>query len=181
MLGGGLDTERSEARSQVHSGGDSARLTAAAELARRYPQARLVFTGGSANLLEEGRAEAISAKRFWLSLGVPADRMVFEDKSRNTWENAVFTRDLVQPKQGETWLLVTSAWHMPRSIGIFRRIGFDVTPYPVDYRTFGDKRDFLRPLGMDDRVAMLDAGVHEWIGLLAYWLSGKTYTLFPSP
>jgi uncharacterized SAM-binding protein YcdF (DUF218 family) len=87
-------------------------------------------------------AEAISAREIWLSLGVPAERMMFEAKSRNTWENAVFTRELVKPKPGETWLLVTSAWHMPRSIGIFLRVGFPVVPYPVAYRTFGDGRDF---------------------------------------
>jgi uncharacterized SAM-binding protein YcdF (DUF218 family) len=82
--------------------------------------------------------------------------MTFEANSRDTWENAVFTRDLVKPKPGETWLLVTSAWHMPRSVGIFRRLGFDVIPYPVAYRTFSDARDFLLPTPMIDKVIMLD-------------------------
>ena len=118
-------------------------MTAGVELARRYPSALLVFTGGPGGLLGEGPAEAIGARKLWLSLGVPEERMMFEAKSRNTWENALFTRVLVKPKPGETWLLVTSAWHMPRSIGIFRHLGFDVIPYPVAYRTFGDERDFL--------------------------------------
>ncbi|MDQ6869781.1 MAG: YdcF family protein [Pseudomonadota bacterium] len=172
VLGGALDTEKSEARGQVYFSPDGARMTAAVELARRYPSARLVFTGGS---------EAISAKKLWLSLGVPAERMTFEAKSRNTWENAVFTRDLVKPNPGETWLLVTSAWHMPRSVGIFRRIGFDVIPYPVAYRTFGDDRDFLLPTSVIDKVIMLDYSVREWVGLLAYRLAGKTDALFPAP
>jgi uncharacterized SAM-binding protein YcdF (DUF218 family) len=181
ILGGALDTEKSEARGQVYFTTDAARMTTGIELARRYPFARLVFTGGSAGLLIQERAEAISARKLWLSLGVPEERMTFESKSRNTWENAVFTRDLVKPKPGEIWLLVTSAWHMPRSAGIFRHLGFVVTPYPVAYRTFGDERDFLLPASMFDKVLMLDDGVREWAGLLAYRLAGKTDALFPAP
>ena len=181
VLGGALDTEKSEARGQVYFTTDAARMTAGIELARRYPSARLVFTGGSAGLLIQERAEAIGARKLWLSLGVPEERMTFEKKSRNTWENALFTRDLVKPKPGETWLLVTSAWHMPRSVGIFKHLGFDVIPYPVAYLTFGDARDFWLPASMFDKVLMLDNGVREWAGLLAYRLAGKTDALFPAP
>jgi uncharacterized SAM-binding protein YcdF (DUF218 family) len=181
VLGGAMDTERSEARGQIYLTADAARLITGIELVRRYPSARLIFTGGSAGLLLEGQAEAIGARKFWRSLGVPEERMAFEEKSRNTWENALFTRDLTKPKPGETWLLVTSAWHMPRSVGIFRRIGFNVIPYPVAYRTFGDARDFLLSPSMIDRVAMLDLSVREWAGLLAYRLAGKTDALFPAP
>jgi uncharacterized SAM-binding protein YcdF (DUF218 family) len=181
VLGGALDTEKSEARGQIYFRPDAARMTAGVELTRRYPSARLVFTGGSGGLLGEGPAEAIGARKLWLSLGVPEERMMFEAKSRNTWENALFTRDLVKPKPGETWLLVTSAWHMPRSVGIFQHLGFDVIAYPVAYRTFGDARDFLRPTRVFDKVIMLDYGVREWVGLLAYRLAGKTDALFPAP
>jgi uncharacterized SAM-binding protein YcdF (DUF218 family) len=181
VLGGAMDAEKLEARGQVSLTADAARMTTGVELARRYPTARLVFTGGSGAVLGEGPPEAIGARKLWLSLGVPAERMTFESKSRNTWENAVFTRDLVKPKPGEAWLLVTSAWHMPRSVGIFRHLGFDVIPYPVAYRTFGDERDFLLPTSVTERVFMLDFGVREWVGLLAYRLAGKTDALFPAP
>jgi uncharacterized SAM-binding protein YcdF (DUF218 family) len=181
VLGGAVDTEKSEARGQIYFRPDAARMTAGVELTRRYSSARLVFTGGSGGLLGEGPAEAIGARKLWLSLGVPEERMMFEAKSRNTWENALFTRDLVKPKPGETWLLVTSAWHMPRSVGIFQHLGFDVIAYPVAYRTFGDARDFLRPTRVFDKVIMLDYGVREWVGLLAYRLAGKTDALFPAP
>jgi uncharacterized SAM-binding protein YcdF (DUF218 family) len=107
--------------------------------------------------------------------------MIFEAKSRNTWENAVYIRDLVKPKPGETWLLVTSAGHMPRSVGIFRRVGFPVVPYPVAYRTFCDGRDFQISASTIDKLSMLDFGVREWIGLLAYWATGKSDSLFPAP
>jgi uncharacterized SAM-binding protein YcdF (DUF218 family) len=181
VLGGAVDTEKMEARGQVYLTVDAARMTTGVELARRYPTAQLVYTGGATGLLGEGPTDAIGARKLWLSLGVPPERMTFEAKSRNTWENGLFTRDLVKPKPGETWLLVTSAWHMPRSVGIFRHLGFDVIPYPVAYRTFGDERDFLRPTSMIDKVIMLDYSVREWVGLLAYRLAGKTDTLFPAP
>jgi uncharacterized SAM-binding protein YcdF (DUF218 family) len=181
ILGGAVDTEKSEARGQVSLTADAARMTTGIALARRYPSARLVFAGGSRALLGEGLPEAIGAQKLWLSLGVPAERVTFESKSRNTWENAAYTRDLVRPKPGETWLLVTSAWHMPRSIGVFRHLGFDVIPYPVAYRTFGDERDFLLTTSTIDKVIMLDCSVREWAGLLAYRLAGKTDALFPAP
>jgi uncharacterized SAM-binding protein YcdF (DUF218 family) len=181
VLGGAVDTAKSKARHRIYLDADAARMTTGFELARRYPNAQLVFTGGSGSFPREGLAEAISVRDLWLSLGVPAGQMVFEEKSRNTWENALFTRDLVKPKPGETWLLVTSAWHMARSVGIFRRIGFPVVPYPVAYRTFGDGRDFQVSASAIDRLSMLDLGVREWIGLVAYWLTGKTDALFPAP
>jgi len=88
---------------------------------------------------------------------------------------------MVHPKPGEPWLLVTSAWHMPRSVGIFRRLGIAVIPYPVAYRTFGDSRDVLSLAAVGDRVIMLDNSIREWIGLLAYRLTGKSNALFPAP
>lgn len=180
VLGGALDEIRSEARGQVFLSADASRLTNALELARRYPAARLIFTGGSGSLSNEP-SEAIGVRKLWLALGAEPERMSFETKSRNTWENAVFTRDLLEPKPGETWLLVTSAWHMPRSVGIFRRVGFDVTPYPVAYRTFGDARDWLAFAPLTERLFMLEFSVREWIGLAAYRLTGKTDALFPAP
>ncbi|MEJ0095840.1 MAG: ElyC/SanA/YdcF family protein [Methylocella sp.] len=181
VLGGGLDPLRSEARGQSILSEDGVRLTAALELARRYPTARLIFTGGSGNFPEDAASEATGVRKFWLSLGVPEDRMSFEGKSRNTWENALFTRDLLAPKPGEKWLLVTSAWHMPRSMGIFRRLGFDVIPYPVAYRSYGDARDWTTLAPFPERVFELDFSIREWIGLLAYRLTGKTDALFPAP
>lgn len=181
VLGGALDSARSEARGQIILASDASRLTMGVELARRYPTARLIYSGGTGALLSREPAEALAARELWLSLGVPAERISFESKSRNTWENALFTRELLDPKPSETWLLVTSAWHIPRSVGIFRRLGFNVTPFPVSYRTYGDDRDWQLNVSTFDRLFMLDVSVREWIGLLAYWLTGKTDALIPGP
>lgn len=182
VLGGALDADLGRARGQPTLTEAAARLTSGVALALRYPQARLVFTGGSANLDASTAAdEAHGVRDLWLSLGVPAERMTFEDRSRNTYENATMTRAIVEPKPGEHWLLVTSAAHMPRSIGIFRHVGWEMTAYPVDYRTFGDARDFRPTTLALDSLRRLDTALHEWVGLLAYRVTGKTGALFPAP
>jgi uncharacterized SAM-binding protein YcdF (DUF218 family) len=187
VLGGSLDQGLSDARNQIALNEAGTRLTSAVELARRFPQAKLVFTGGSASLSDstnedfDTNSEARGVKRFWTSLGLPPDRAIYEGRSRNTWENAVFTCDLMKPKPGETWLLVTSAWHMPRSVGIFRKVGFDIVPYPVDFRTYGDSRDHKPSTVVIDELTMLTFAVHEWVGLIAYRLSGKIDAFLPGP
>jgi uncharacterized SAM-binding protein YcdF (DUF218 family) len=182
VLGGGVNEVITRFRGPQELTGAGDRMTEAAMLARRFPEARLVFTGGSAALLGSPYREAHVARQFFQNLGIPASQLVFEDKSRNTFENAAFTRDLVKPEPGQTWLLVTSASHMPRSVGIFRKAGFDVTPYPVDYQTIGVpgelfvlSSDVLGALGRTDRA------VRECIGLIAYWWTGRTDALFPGP
>ncbi len=154
-------------------------MTAGVALARAFPRAKLVFSGGSGSLLPQDETEADAARKFWRELGVPDSQMMFEDKSRNTWENALFTQKLVHPGAGERWLLVTSAWHMPRAMGIFRALGMNPVAFPVDFRTFGTDED-LKPPG-DGAMAVRNAetAIREWIGLIAYWLTGKTDALLP--
>ena len=112
---------------------------------------------------------------------MPADRLVFEEQSRNTHQNAVLTRALVQPKPGETWLLVTSASHMPRAMGVFRRAGWgDIIPWPVNYRT-GRSAAAMYDAPFPDRLGQVEWAVREYIGLTAYWLMGRTDALLPRP
>ena len=160
-----------------------ARITKAVELARLHPEAKVVFAGGAANLITPVTyTEADGARLMFTGLGLAPERLILEDKSRNTLENAVFARRLVDPKPGERWLLVTSAWHMPRSMGVFRKAGFAVEAFPVDYLSEGEPADFIRPYGRGARgLVISEDGIKEWIGLLAYWLAGYTDTLFPGP
>jgi len=180
VLGGGLDARISNARKTFTLSEDGSRLTTGVALALRYPHARLVFTGGSAEVFG-GPDEATPAKRFFEALGIPPDRIVIESRSRNTAENALFTRDLVQPKPGQVWLLVTSAAHMPRAVGSFRRAGFEVVPYPASYRTAGTSSDFWPAGDASAGLSLTDAAMHEWVGLIAYRIAGKTNALLPGP
>ena len=157
------------------------RLTEGVRLARRWPQAKVVFTGGVGGLLASGSDAAGPVGRFLQDVGISPQRIVLEPKSRNTHENAKLTYELLSPKPGERWLLVTSAYHMPRSIGVFRAAGFDVTAAPVDYRT-RDARDLVRMFpSIPSGLKRLDLGAKEWIGLVGYWFAGRTDALFPGP
>jgi uncharacterized SAM-binding protein YcdF (DUF218 family) len=181
VLGGALSPDVSYARNTVALNEAAERLTVVAELARRYPDARIIFSGGSGSVIFHERPEAEFALRLLESLGVPKGRVIAEDKSRNTVENARFSRDLAQPKPGERWLLVTSAYHLPRAMGIFRKAGFPVEAYPVDWRTRGTA-DAWRPFPtMGEGLRRTDTAMREWIGLVAYWLTGQTSELFPGP
>jgi uncharacterized SAM-binding protein YcdF (DUF218 family) len=181
VLGGGVDERIAAARGQAALNEAAERMTEAVALARLYPQALLVFSGGSAALVDSSAREADVARQLWRELGVPESRMIFEDRSRNTFENAAFTRRLVDPKPGEDWLLVTSAYHMPRAIGIFRALGMNPIAFPVDYRTLGSNADFLPPADGSLAIRNFEAAAREWLGLLVYRLTGKTDALLPGP
>jgi uncharacterized SAM-binding protein YcdF (DUF218 family) len=181
VLGGPIEADVSAAHGTVAVGEGAERLIAAAELARRYSNARIVFTGGSNALLFREGAEALYAVRLLEALGVAHERITAEEQWRNTIENAAFSRLIARPKPGERWLLVTSAHHMPRAMAAFRAAGFPVEAYPVDWRTAGPI-DLTRPFGsLAAGLARTDTAMHEWIGLVAYRLAGKTATPFPAP
>jgi uncharacterized SAM-binding protein YcdF (DUF218 family) len=182
VLGGAIDPDLSVAKGRAVFGHAADRIVAAAALARQYPNARIVFSGGNANLVSDDSArEADYAISVFESLGIAGRRLLVERSSRNTQENAQFSKAVANPKDGERWLLVTSAFHMPRAIGLFRKAGFPVEPYPVDWRV-GGGADLLRfsqiALGGLDRT---DIAVREWIGLVAYWATGKIDALLPGP
>ncbi len=107
---------------------------------------------------------------------------MLEPRSLSTAQNAAFTRDLLMPQPGQRWLLVTSASHMPRAVGSFRRAGFPVIPYPVGYTTSGLPDDYWT-IRFDASTSLVraDVALHEWLGLIAYWLTGRTDALLPGP
>jgi len=181
VLGGALDAVVSGARHEIALNEAAERMTEVAALARRYPGARIVFSGGSGQLVFQGQNESELAVRLFGYFGIPAERVELENRSRDTVENARFTRAIADPKPGERWLLVTSAYHMPRSIGAFRQAGFAVEAYPVDWRTRGTS-DLWRPFtNLGDGIRRTDTAAREWVGLLAYRLAGHTSELFPPP
>lgn len=182
VLGGGTVLPRiSSARKQTVAGGAVARVLRAAELAERYPRARVLFTAGSGSLRTPELKEADHVAPLMADLGVGPDRLLLENRSRNTHENAAFGRDVAAPAAGETWILVTSAFHMPRAVGCFRAVGWTVVAYPVGFLTEG--RDQSMALGFDLQAGLrwLSLGLHEWLGLVAYRLAGHTDALLPGP
>lgn len=185
ILGGAEDRLVGTARDAPALNEAAERLVEAAVLARRFPEAKIAFSGGDAGFFYQTGNEAEGAESLLTALGVPRDRLILEAKSRDTYENAVFLKQELT-RQGELgpgkrWVLVTSAYHMPRAIGAFRAAGFDVEAWPVDYRTRG-KADRMRFFDkVSEGLRRVDAATREWAGLLAYWLSGRSDALFPAP
>jgi uncharacterized SAM-binding protein YcdF (DUF218 family) len=182
VLGGAINPILSAARGAPALTAAADRFTAMLILARRYPKARVIYSGGSGNPFDQTDREAPQVRRLVSELGLSPRRFIFEGQSRNTHENALFSKRLAHPHPGETWLLVTSALHMPRAVGAFRAVGWPVTPYPVNYRTMPSPPSFLR---LDDDVAdhleRLAAFTHEVVGLAGYRFLGWTNSLFPGP
>jgi uncharacterized SAM-binding protein YcdF (DUF218 family) len=179
VLGGGFEGAINQARGgfELNTGGD--RFVEAAVLALRYPQARVLISGGRGALTLAGEADADTAPRMLEALGVARNRLLLENRSRDTYENALFSKEMANPQPGETWLLVTSAFHMPRSVALFRKAGFDVVPWPTDYRTSGREGIGLFRDNAVDSIQTTSVAVREWIGLFAYWLVGRIDSPFP--
>ena len=177
ILGGPEERHLSHAWGQPVLGGGAERLTAGIALAHRYPAAKIVVTGGSGSLTDQTLRGAYIAADVLIGAGVDAQRIRIEDAARNTHENATLSKASLKPLDSETWLLVTSAYHMPRSVGVFCAIGWRVTPYPVDYRA--PKSGLKMRINLASNLLDLNAGLREWVGLLAYRATGKIDTVFP--
>lgn len=172
VMGGALsDGKIWAAHRQVALNQQAERMTTAVALANRHPHLKLLYTGGIASISGTGLTEAVRAKMFFDEMGVPAAQVLYEDKSRNTFENALLSATVPGVDKRARWLLLTSANHMPRSMGVFVKNGWDVTPYPVDYHTATDMDwlDFSFRTGPDTWQSAL----HEMLGYWAYRWLGK--------
>ena len=181
VLGGAVSASISADRELPTLNRDADRLIAFAILAHHYPNARLVFAGGPPSPTSDRLTEAEASRALLDQLGVQPGRVLVDDQSRTTWENAVNALALAHPQPGETWLLITSASHMPRALGAFRGAGWPtVLPWPVAYRTIRQGWPApLQPVGT--RLSAVDLAAHEWTGLAAYRLQGRTDQLLPAP
>lgn len=181
VIGGTFDTEATNVHGQMALNETGERLVALGELARRYPDAKVIYAGGGSEFTPDMTPEATLVENTIGQLGLPPERIIYERKSLNTFENAVFAKAIAAPKPGERWLIVTSAFHMPRTMGVFRAAGFEIVPYAVDYRTAG-ANSLLRPFAfVGEGLRRTDIAAKEWIGLGAYYVSGRTADLFPGP
>ncbi len=180
VLGGAISPALSRDYGETAVAGNAGRILAIGKLGRAYPQARIIYSGGDGTLGGEDGIEADYLPPIIDMFGIARSRVLLEPRARNTVENAVFSKEMAMPKPGERWLLVTSARHMPRAIGCFRQAGFAVEAYPVAWQT-GLRPDFGPSLNIVGNLSRLDAAAYEWVGLVAYWLTGKSAALFPAP
>jgi uncharacterized SAM-binding protein YcdF (DUF218 family) len=180
MLGGASNGPISAARqiSEFNLAGD--RFAETLRLALLYPDAKIVISGGMAVLMDGGEPEAETAQRFFLGMGIAQDRLVLESQARNTEENAEFSKALLDGVEGPK-LLVTSAFHMPRSMGLFRKAGIAVLPWPTDYRSTGRDGFGVDVTNPVDNLMTTTTALREWVGLVAYKWTGKIDEVFPGP
>lgn len=179
MLGGGVEAEVIAARGgfEMNQAGD--RFIETLRLAREFPAARILISGGDGSLSGSYEGDASVATRFFEAFGVPADRLIRETESRTTFENVANTKDLLAVNRLDRCLLVTSAFHMPRSVGLFSKLGLEVLPWPTDFRTTGHAGlalDFTQP---STNSQLTTTALREWTGLLLYYFAGRTHALFP--
>ncbi|MEP3477480.1 MAG: YdcF family protein [Hyphomicrobiales bacterium] len=181
VLGGTVHMYVSDQRGVPSIVSGAERIIEAVKLATHFKEAKIVLSGGPNTFVKNPTPDAVIVKQLMVDMGIDAKRILVEGKSRNTWENAVFAKKLAQPKKGENWLLVTSAYHMPRAMGTFRQAEFEVAAYPVDYYTGGETSRFSPFYYAMDGVTITDTAAKEWLGLIVYKLTGRSSGFFPKP
>lgn len=181
VLGGAFETEVTTARGGIDLNQAADRFVETLRLAMRHPQAKILVSGGDGSLSGALEGDAAASVRLFEAFGIPRDRLITETTSRNTDENAQNSRDVLASNGLGQCLLITSAFHMPRSVGLFRKAGIEVTPWPVDYRTAGNisfALDFTQPTLNSQQMS---TAVREWVGLAAYRALGRIDEIYPGP
>ncbi|MDR9780312.1 YdcF family protein [Rhizobium redzepovicii] len=179
VLGGAFENEVNTVRHGIEFNGGADRFVEALRLAQKFPDSRILVSGGDGSISGVYEGDAAASERFFPLFGVGRDRLIEETQSRTTFENAVNTKEFLASQGLSKCLLITSGFHMPRSVGIFRKLGIDIVPWPTDYRTDGQVR-----LGLDFTQPNLNAqnmatAIREWYGLIGYYLAGRTSELYP--
>ncbi len=178
LLGGAIHLDVTDAHGQIATNEYAERISQTLALARRFPEAKVLVSGGNFGEIPGGPGEAEAMRQMLVAEGLDDHRLVLEERSRNTFENAVYSVALAKPRPGQTWLLVTSAFHMPRAVGCFRHVGWNPLPFPVDYQTAPSP---LIQWDFTGDLRVLDLAWHEWLGLAAYRILGRIDRIFPGP
>ncbi|MGU3576377.1 YdcF family protein [Brucellaceae bacterium C25G] len=181
LLGGYMNGTINAARGGTEMNSAADRLVETMRLAKHYKNTQIIVTGGEGTYFDRSTPDAVSTAELFDIFGVDDGRVIYESQSRNTIENASFSYELLRPQKSQRWLLVTSAFHMPRSVGVFRQAGFEVIAWPVDYKTVPDTSFSFYFQNPNQAFARSSTAIHEWLGLLAYWWSGETKEIFPQP
>ncbi len=176
LLGGSFKTQNSQAWNKTQTNRYAGRIHSFITLKHQYPNAKAVFSGGKANIKGTYPAEAFYAQKLFNAMGI--NDVIYESNARNTYENILYSKQIVQPKHGENWIVVTSAFHLPRTIGVFCQQKWPVIPYPADFHTNPDTL-FKPGINLNNNLNLLKDAIHEWIGLIAYYLTNKTTALLP--
>lgn len=179
ILAGATNPNLTKEHNQVTLNGSAERLTESINLINKYPNARIVFSGGSGSLKYPNLSHATAAHKFFINMGIPTSKIKYEQKSRNTYENILFTKKIVLPKDNEKWLVVTSASHLKRVINISEKLDWNLIPYATD---FNSSKNFFENytfnMNFISNMNSFNYAVHEWIGIISYYLMGRSSRIF---
>lgn len=181
VLGGSFNSYLSEKTGRIAVNSNISRMVDFVALSKKYPNAKKVFSGGSGNILRPDRKEADDAKQFLNMLGLNGENFIYERESKNTYENASFSKKLLKPKKSENWMIITSDFHMPRTMAVFKQLNWDVIPYPTGAKTTGEYKMLQNNFNVIGNFFFLHKAVKEIIGVGVYYLTGKSALLFPYP
>ncbi|WFS03310.1 YdcF family protein [Rhizobium tumorigenes] len=181
VLGGGFanDVDTFRGGYEMIDAGD--RFVEAIRLSHKYPNSRIIVSGGDGFITGGFLGDAVISQRMFSAFGISQSRVLNDATSRTTFENAINTKTLLDANGFSNCLLVTSGFHMPRSVGIFRHLGIEVVPWVVDYRTTGREHlrfDISQP---ETNASLLAVAMKEWIGMIGYYGVGRTSAIFPAP
>ena len=172
VLGGSFNSGlESKERNEVSLNSSAERLTKALEIYKKNPRLLILFSGFSGELKPQGWSESDMAKKFFLDQGVKLDNLIFENQSRNTFENIKYSKDIIANYKG-TWGLITSASHMPRSFFTFKKQNLILEPISVDYKT-GTSRIFWINFDISLGLSNWSIILHELIGISYYKFTNK--------
>jgi len=179
ILGGPTNASLTQKYDQVSFNAHGERLTESIKILKKYQTAEVIFSGGAGIKGDFSSTHSYVAKKFFEEMGINKNRIIYESKSRNTYENIIFSKKIANPEKDEVWLLITSAFHMPRAINIARKQKWDFIPYSVDYQTMG-KSTHLRItiFHMLDYINAFNFATHEWVGLITYFILKRSSSIY---
>lgn len=181
LLGGPFELQMMEKRHETVFNLTAGRIFEFIEFTKKYPHLKRVFSGGGRKLpIIDGKlqGEADLIKVLFDRMGYDTQEMIFEGTSRDTIENAWKTKDIIQPKADEKWVLMTSAYHMPRSVGLFKKAGWNVIPYPVDYHALATYEPWFF-WGLRDGLMTFYYAAKEFLAMFHNYIFGRSDTLLP--
>lgn len=180
VIGGGIESDISASLNHIEFAAGADRLIQGIVLAKKFPDVKVIYTSGTGRLEEDAMRSADIAGDFILQNGIDKSRIILERNSRNTFENVEFTKKILgREATNGKYVVITSAFHMPRTIGIFRAQGVKVIPYPVDYRTINNDKLVDPSRSPMDNFVNMSIALREWSGLVSYYLIGRTRQIFP--
>ena len=177
ILGGATNPLLYNEYDQISLNDSSERLVESVFIIKKFDKAKVIFSGGSGFLNRPGFDNAQVAKSFYKKIGIEIDKIIFEDNSRNTYENIIYSKKIANPKINENWLLITSASHMKRALLIADKNNWDLIPYAVDFKNIKEFK-LIPNLNLLSNLNSFQQGSHEWLGLVSYYLMGRTDKVF---